>query len=105
MVCGGGAAYRIYVQAKRHAPENSIGRPDVQAFVGSLLGQHASKGVFVTTSSFSTPAADHVRHLPQRVILINGNRLADLMIEHGVGVRVSRTVEVKRIDEDFFLED
>ncbi|WP_448950226.1 restriction endonuclease [Labrys neptuniae] len=96
---------RIYVQAKRYAPHVSVGRPEVQAFVGSLVGLGAGKGVFVTTSSFSTPAADFVRHLPQRVILIDGGRLAELMIEHGVGTRVSRTVEVKRIDEDFFTEE
>jgi restriction system protein len=68
------------------------------------VGLGASKGVFVTTSSFSTPAIDFVRHLPQRVILIDGGRLAELMIEHGVGVRVSLGVEVKRVDEDFFVE-
>lgn len=96
---------RIYVQAKRYAAGNTIGRPDVQAFVGSLAGHHASKGVFVTTSNFSTQAVDYVGQIQQRVILINGDRFADLMIEHGVGVRVSRTVEVKRIDEDFFLEE
>ncbi|WP_017965247.1 restriction endonuclease [Rhizobium leguminosarum] len=96
---------RIYVQAKRYAAHVPVGRPEVQAFVGSLVGFGASKGVFVTTSSFSTPAIDFVRHLPQRVILIDGSRLADLMIEHGVGVRVSRVVEVKRLDEDFFIEE
>jgi restriction system protein len=96
---------RIYVQAKRYAPHVGVGRPEVQAFVGSLVGNGASKGVFVTTSSFSAPATDFVRHLPQRVILIDGDRLADLMIEHGVGVRVARTVEVKRLDEDFFVEE
>jgi len=95
---------RIYVQAKRYAPHVSVGRPEVQGFVGSLVGLGATKGVFVTTSGFSTPAIDFVRHLPQRVILIDGTRLAELMIEHGVGVRISRTVEVKRIDEDFFSE-
>lgn len=96
---------RIYVQAKRYAPHVGVGRPEVQGFVGSLVGLGASKGVFVTTSTFSTPAADFVRHLPQRVILIDGIRLAELMIEHGVGVRVSRTVTVKRLDEDFFAEE
>ncbi|MGE6784416.1 restriction endonuclease [Ensifer adhaerens] len=96
---------RIYVQAKRYAPHVGVGRPEVQAFVGSLVGFGASKGVFVTTSSFSTPATDFVRHLPQRIVLIDGDRLADLMIEHGIGVRVSRTVEVKRLDEDFFVEE
>lgn len=95
---------RIYVQAKRYAPHVGVGRPEVQGFVGSLVGLGASKGVFVTTSTFSAPAIDFVRHLPQRVILIDGVRLAELMIEHGVGVRVSRTVTVKRLDEDFFEE-
>lgn len=95
---------RIYVQAKRYAPHVSVGRPDLQGFVGSLVGLGATKGVFVTTSNFSVPAQDYVRHLSQRVILIDGERLADLMIEHGVGVRVSRTVVVKRLDEDFFSE-
>ena len=96
---------RIYVQAKRYDPKSSVGRPDIQGFVGSLVGNAASKGVFVTTSTFSTPAIDFVRHLPQRVILIDGEKLADLMIEHGVGVRVARTVEVKRVDEDFFIDE
>lgn len=96
---------RIYVQAKRYASHVGVGRPEVQGFVGSLVGLRASKGAFVTTSSFSAPALEFVEHLPQRVILIDGNRLAELMIEHGVGVRVSRTVEVKRVDEDFFVEE
>ncbi|GBQ22903.1 restriction endonuclease [Gluconacetobacter sacchari DSM 12717] len=93
---------RIYVQAKRYAAHLSIGRPDIQAFVGSLVGHGSNKGVFVTTSSFSAPAMDFVRHLSQRVILIDGAALADLMIEHGVGVRVSRAIEIKRVDLDFF---
>lgn len=96
---------RIYIQAKRYAPHVGVGRPDVQGFVGSLVGFGATKGVFVTTSSFSAPAVDFVRHLPQRVVLIDGARLAELMIEHGVGVRVSRTIAVKRLDEDFFADE
>lgn len=96
---------RIYVQAKRYAPHVSVVRPEVQGFLGSLVGVGASKGVFVTTSSFSTPATDFVQHLPQRIVLIDGDRLADLMIEHGVGIRVARSVEVKRLDEDFFVEE
>lgn len=96
---------RVYVQAKRYAATNSIGRPDVQAFVGSLVGLGATKGVFVTTSTFSPQARDFVKHLSQRVILIDGRQLADLMIEHGVGVRVSRAIEFKRLDEDFFAEE
>jgi restriction system protein len=82
-----------------------VGRPDVQAFVGSLVGLGATKGVFVTTSSFSQQAIDFARHLSQRVILIDGERLAELMIEHNVGVRLNRSIEFKRIDEDFFAED
>ena len=96
---------RIYVQAKRYAAHIGVGRPEIQGFVGSLVGLGATKGVFVTTSSFSSHATDYVRHLPQRVILIDGERFAELMVEHGVGVRISRTIEVKRLDEDFFEED
>ena len=96
---------RVYVQAKRYAKGNTVGRPEVQAFVGSLVGLGAQKGFFVTTSAFSPQARDFVRHLSQRVILIDGQSLADLMIEHGVGVRTSRAIEFKRLDEDFFSED
>lgn len=96
---------RIYVQAKRYAPGNQVGRPEVNAFVGSLVGLGATKGVFVTTSTFSQPAKDFVKHLAQRVILIDGMELADLMVEHNVGVRSYRVVEFKRLDEDFFAEE
>lgn len=95
---------RVYVQAKRYAEGNTVGRPDIQGFVGSLVGLGASKGVFVTTSSFSQQARDFVRHLAQRVVLLDGKDLAGLMIEHNVGVRVSRAIEFKRLDEDFFSE-
>lgn len=96
---------RVYVQAKRYAEDNSVGRPEVQAFVGSLVGLGASKGVFVTTSEFTGQAREFVQRLPQRIVLIDGKVLADLMIEHEVGVRTSRSVQFRRIDEDFFLED
>ena len=96
---------RIYVQAKRYAAHLSVGRPDIQGFVGSLVGFGATKGVFVTTSSFSAPALEFARGLQQRIILIDGNRLTELMTEFGVGVRVSRIVEVKRLDEDFFADE
>jgi len=95
---------RVYVQAKRYAEGNTVGRPDIQAFVGSLVGLGASKGVFVTTSSFSQQARDFVRHLAQRVVLLDGTDLTSLMIEHNVGVRVSRAIEFKRLDEDFFAD-
>jgi restriction system protein len=95
---------RVYVQAKRFK-DGTVGRPDVQAFVGSLVGLGAAKGVFVTTSKFSQQALDFAKHLTQRIILIDGDRLADLMIEHDVGVRLSRAIQFKRIDEDFFAEE
>jgi restriction system protein len=94
---------RIYVQAKRYGEGNVVGRPAVQSFVGSLVGVGATKGVFVTTSKFSGEAIEYARHLSQRVILIR--RLAELMIEHGVGVRLNRAIEFKKIDEDYFDED
>jgi restriction system protein len=94
---------RIYIQAKRYAPGVGVGRPEIQGFVGSLVGLGATKGVFVTTSNFSMPAIDYAVRLPQRVILIDGKRLTELMIEYGVGVRAGRTVVVKRVDEDFFV--
>ncbi len=71
---------RVYVQAKRFGKGNAVGRPEVQGFVGSLVGLGATKGVFVTTSTFSPQARDYVQHLPQRIILIDGQSLADLMI-------------------------
>lgn len=96
---------RVYVQAKRYALGNTVGRPEVQAFTGSLVGFGAAKGVFVTTSTFSREAVDFASRIPQRVILIDGKRLTGLMIEHGVGVRTSRAIEFKRLDEDFFSEE
>jgi restriction system protein len=96
---------RVYVQAKRYTPGTSIGRPDVQAFTGSLVGLGATKGVFVTTSTFSPQAIEFAARIPQRVILIDGKRLSELMIDYGVGVRASRVIEFKRIDEDFFVEE
>lgn len=93
---------RIYVQAKRW--ERSVGRPDVQAFVGSLMGLHANKGVFVTTSSFSKDATEYVARLQQRVILIDGRELVRLMYDTGLGVATEKTYLVKRLDSDYFLE-
>jgi restriction system protein len=96
---------RIYLQAKRYSDENTVGRPEIQKFLGSLVGMGATKGVFVTTSKFSGDAIEFARHLTQRVILIDGQRLAELMIEHNVGVRLNRAVEFKEIDENFFDEE
>lgn len=96
---------RIYVQAKRYAAGSSVGRPEVKGFVGSLVGLGANKGVFVTTSAFSKQAVEYARGLQQRVILIDGSRLAELMTEFKVGVRISRLVHVKKIDEDFIADE
>lgn len=93
----------VYIQAKRYAPENKISRPDIQRFVGSLNGEGATKGVFVTTSDFSRDAKDYISRVPQRIVLINGYRLADLMIEHDVGVRTRKTYVIRSVDEDYFL--
>ena len=95
---------RIYIRAKRYAPHSSIGRPEIQGFAGSLVGLGASKGVFVTTATFSAPSVEYVRGLQQRLILIDGARLTKLMVEFGVGVRLNRAIEFKRLDKDFFSD-
>lgn len=92
---------RVYVQAKRYKDENVVGRPDLQAFVGALSGK-ADSGVFITTSRFSDGAKFYAENVPTRVILIDGKRLARLMIRYGVGVQVKETYKIVEIDEDFF---
>ena len=93
---------RIYVQAKRYAADNVVGRPQVQGFVGALHGQQADQGVFITTSSFSREAADYAHQVNASVVLIDGARLSSLMIQYGVGVQVENTYTVVKLDEDFF---
>ncbi|MCA1947864.1 MAG: restriction endonuclease [Armatimonadetes bacterium] len=96
---------KIYLQAKRHTA-GSLGRPEVQAFVGALVGKGASKGVFLTTAGFSEEARRYVRDLKeQKVVLIDGPTLARLMVENGLGVSVAETLEIKRIDRDYFEEE
>jgi restriction system protein len=92
---------RVYIQAKRYADSNVVGRPDVQAFVGALSGK-ADSGVFITTSRFSDGARAYAEGVPTRVILIDGKRLTSLMIRYGVGVQIRDTYRVVEIDEDFF---
>lgn len=94
----------VYIQAKRYAPENRIGRPDIQRFIGSLTGEGATKGVFVTTSDFSREARDYLHRVQHRVVLINGQRLARLMIQHGVGVRIRSSYVIQSVDEDYFSD-
>jgi len=93
----------VYVQAKRW--EASVGRPVVQAFTGSLEGHRARKGVLITTSDFSSDARDYVTRIEKRVVLINGKQLADLMIEHRIGVTEIQTYTLKRLDSDYFDEE
>ncbi|MSS84814.1 restriction endonuclease [Actinomycetaceae bacterium WB03_NA08] len=92
---------RVYIQAKRYAPGNNVGRPDLQAFVGALSGK-ADSGVFITTSNFSDGARTYAENVPIRIILIDGDRLTNLMIRYGVGVQVRKTFKAVEIDEDFF---
>jgi restriction system protein len=93
----------IYVQAKRW--EHPVGRPEIHKFVGALHGRRARKGVFIATSRFTPDAQEYVEHIDPRVILIDGERLARLMIDHGVGVSTKDTLRVQRVDLDYFTEE
>lgn len=93
---------RIYVQAKRYASGRVVGRPDIQGFIGALQGAQSSRGVFITTSRFSNEARTFLNFVPQRVILLDGDEMTQLMVEHGVGVQTFDTVTLRKIDEDFF---
>ena len=91
---------KIYIQAKRWS--NSVGRPVIQQFAGALVGQNATKGVSITTITFSKDAKQYVVGLHQKIVLIDGQELAKFMIEYNVGVSTKKTYEVKRIDNDYF---
>ena len=93
---------RIYVQAKRYASDNTVGRPAIQEFVGALAGNAASQGVFLTTSRFSVDAQRYADQVQARIVLVDGAKLSRLMIRYGVGVQVRRTVQIVDVDEDFF---
>lgn len=95
----------IYVQAKRYAEGNGVGRPVVQAFVGSMTGESAQKGVFVTTSHFTADARDYVSRVQQRVILVDGEQLAELALRYNIGTRVKTTLELKMVDDAYFDGD
>jgi restriction system protein len=95
---------RVYVQAKRYGAEGTVGRPEVQAFSGSLDGVSATKGILITTGSISPAAREYASRISKRIILIDGMELAHLMVEHEVGVRVTETYKVKKIDENYFTE-
>lgn len=93
----------IYVQAKRW--QDTVGRKEVQSFVGALAGKKAQKGIFITTSGFKDTAIEYAKDVHQKVILIGGERLADLMIKHNIGVAKSHSYEIKHVDSDYFEQD
>jgi len=94
----------LYVQAKRW-DNTVVGRPEIQRFVGALMGKRAKKGVFITTSSFSNEATDYAGGIESKVVLIDGRELAKLMVEHNLGVSAVAAYEIKKIDSDYFLEE
>lgn len=95
----------IYIQAKKWQTGNTVGRPEIQKFVGALAGQGAKKGIFITTSSFSKEAREYIPRNETKIVLLDGEELTQLMIDHDLGVTTQRTYAVKRIDSDFFGEE
>lgn len=96
----------IYIQAKRLDPEKTVGRPEIQAFVGALAGQGATKGLFVTTAKYTSEAKKYVgKQHATKVILLDGEALCKLMIEYDLGVSVETTYALKKIDMDYFEEN
>jgi restriction system protein len=93
---------KVYVQAKRW--QSTVGRPEIQTFYGALAGQRATKGVFITTSTYTPQAVEFAKSVDQRIVLIDGSKLAELMIDYEVGV-ISRSIKVPRIDGDYFEEE
>lgn len=96
---------RVYIQAKRYKLDNAVSEPDIRGFAGSLEGVKATKGVFVTTSYFTPHARTFAEKIARRIVLIDGQQLAQLMIKHDVGVRIEDTLHIKKIDEDFFISE
>jgi len=93
----------IYIQAKRW--ENVVGEPVIRDFVGSLVKNHANKGVIITPSRFTNDAKEYVKNIPHRVILIDGEMLAHFMIDGDIGVSKIISYDIKKIDSDYFIED
>ena len=94
----------IYIQAKKWKENSTVGRPEIQKFVGALQGQRAKKGIFITTTKFSDEAIRYVANIDTKVVLIDGKRLANLMIDYNVGVSQQTTYEIKSLDLDYFGE-
>lgn len=95
----------IYIQAKRWKKDSCVGRPEIQKFAGALQGKRAKKGIFITTSYFSSDAKEFVKHIDSKIILIDGDELCSLMIESNTGVSVLSNYSIKRIDSDYFTEE
>lgn len=95
----------IYIQAKRWQPGNVVGRPELQKFVGALAGQGAKKGIFITTSSFTKDALQYIPRNETKIVLIDGQQLAQYMIDYNLGVTSVNNYEVKRMDSDYFGEE
>lgn len=93
----------VYIQAKRW--ENTVGRPEIQKFAGALQGQRAKKGIFITTSGFTQAAEEYVSLIDSKIVLIDGDTLAELMIDYNIGVATVGAYELKRIDSDYFTEE
>lgn len=93
----------IYIQAKKWG-DTVISRTEIQKFAGALQGQRAKKGIFITTATFAKTAIEYVSRIESKIVLIDGNKLAQLMIEHDVGVTPKETYILKTIDSDYFLE-
>jgi restriction system protein len=92
----------IYIQAKRW--QSVVGRPEIQKFAGALMGQKAKKGIFITTSGFTKEAAEYARNVEAKLVLIDGEQLAKLMIDYDLGMSTIQTYEIKRVDSDYFEE-
>jgi restriction system protein len=95
----------IYIQAKKWDESRPIHRPEIQKFAGALQGVRARKGIFITTSAFSDGAREYVATIDSKIVLIDGTELAQLMIDHGIGVTPHQTYEIKRLDSDYFVTD
>jgi len=95
----------IYIQAKRWDPSRTVGRPEIQKFIGALAGQGAKKGIFITTAYFSREAKEFIPRNETKVVLIDGEQLSDLMIEFNLGVSIQASYDLKRLDLDYFDEE
>ena len=93
----------VYIQAKRW--DSTVGRPEIQKFAGALQGQRAKKGIFITTSSFTPAAREYTSRIDSKIVLMDGNTLAQLMIDHNIGVATVGVYELKRTDSDYFTEE